>query len=357
MSRNSSGTYSLPAGNPVISGTSISSTWANTTLSDIGSELTNSLDRGGRGAMTAPLPLANGTVAAPALTFGSDTDTGLYRVNANDMAAACGGTKVAEWTSTGVALPLGLVVTQSQSNTAGVTATGNGTASGLNGYGGATGIGVYGEGGGNGTGTSGVGVQGQGKGSSAGVVGFGGASAGPGVSGVAGTGGLAATFSGGAVDVGSQKITSLATPTANTDACTKAYADGLSRASILQFSIDAGEMVADGAEHQMFAFGGARTAGGVVEVYILAPCAGTVTALYANNGSGALPNGLLFKTYISGVAQTVTATVSGGTGVASDTSHSFTVAAGDLINVRYKQTGGGALPVYGAIVSLKFQGS
>lgn len=57
MSRNGSGTYSLPAGNPVVSGTPISSSWANNTLSDIGNELTNSIDKAGRTTPTANLPL------------------------------------------------------------------------------------------------------------------------------------------------------------------------------------------------------------------------------------------------------------------------------------------------------------
>ena len=35
MSRNGSGTYTLPAGNPVVTGTAITSSWANTSLSDI----------------------------------------------------------------------------------------------------------------------------------------------------------------------------------------------------------------------------------------------------------------------------------------------------------------------------------
>lgn len=43
MPRNAAGVYSLPTGNPVIPGTIISSTWANTTLSDIATALTNSL--------------------------------------------------------------------------------------------------------------------------------------------------------------------------------------------------------------------------------------------------------------------------------------------------------------------------
>lgn len=56
MARNGSGIYTLPAGNPVVAGTPITSLWANTTLSDLGSETTNSIDKGGRTVWTANLP-------------------------------------------------------------------------------------------------------------------------------------------------------------------------------------------------------------------------------------------------------------------------------------------------------------
>ena len=48
MPRNGSGTYSLPSGNPVVTGTTISSTVHNNTMTDIGSEITNSLDKDGQ---------------------------------------------------------------------------------------------------------------------------------------------------------------------------------------------------------------------------------------------------------------------------------------------------------------------
>lgn len=43
MSWNGSGTYTLPSGNPVVSGTNISSTWANNTLQDLSAGLNNVL--------------------------------------------------------------------------------------------------------------------------------------------------------------------------------------------------------------------------------------------------------------------------------------------------------------------------
>jgi hypothetical protein len=81
MSRNGTGTYSLPAGNPVVTGTSISSTWANTTLTDIASALTGSVASDGQTPMTGNLDmntrkvvsLANGTVSTDAINLGQLT--------------------------------------------------------------------------------------------------------------------------------------------------------------------------------------------------------------------------------------------------------------------------------------------
>ncbi len=74
MSRNGSGVYSLPAGNPVTTGTTISSTWANNTLSDIATALTSSIAKDGQTTPTANIPmggfritgLAAGTAATDA---------------------------------------------------------------------------------------------------------------------------------------------------------------------------------------------------------------------------------------------------------------------------------------------------
>ena len=81
MSRNGTGTYSLPAGNPVVTGTSISSTWANSTLTDIATALTGSVASDGQTPMTGNLDmnsrkvvlLANGTVATDAINLGQLT--------------------------------------------------------------------------------------------------------------------------------------------------------------------------------------------------------------------------------------------------------------------------------------------
>jgi len=62
MSRNGSGTYNLPAGNPVVSGTTISSTWANTTLSDIASALTGSIASDGQTPMSGTLNMTDNLI-------------------------------------------------------------------------------------------------------------------------------------------------------------------------------------------------------------------------------------------------------------------------------------------------------
>lgn len=57
MPRNGSGVYALPSGNPVVSGTTISSTWANSTLSDIATALTASVTKDGQTTPTANIPM------------------------------------------------------------------------------------------------------------------------------------------------------------------------------------------------------------------------------------------------------------------------------------------------------------
>lgn len=57
MSRNGAGQYSLPALNPVVTGTTVSSTWANNTLTDIATALTQSIAYDGQTVPIANIPL------------------------------------------------------------------------------------------------------------------------------------------------------------------------------------------------------------------------------------------------------------------------------------------------------------
>lgn len=58
MPRNGSGSYTLPSGNPVDTGTPISSVWANTTMADIGSAITASIANDGETPILANLPMS-----------------------------------------------------------------------------------------------------------------------------------------------------------------------------------------------------------------------------------------------------------------------------------------------------------
>jgi hypothetical protein len=93
----------LPAGNPVVTGTTISSTWANNTLSDIATALTQSLAKDGQTTPTANIPLGGfkitglgaPTTAGDALAFGSSlgavtATTGTFSGNVQ-MASQNGG--------------------------------------------------------------------------------------------------------------------------------------------------------------------------------------------------------------------------------------------------------------------------
>lgn len=57
MAFNGSGVFTLVAGNPVVTGTTISSTWANNTLSDIATGLSTTLTKDGQSTPTADIPM------------------------------------------------------------------------------------------------------------------------------------------------------------------------------------------------------------------------------------------------------------------------------------------------------------
>lgn len=79
MSRNGSGTYSLPIGNPVVTGTTISSTWANNTLTDIANALTGSLAADGQTTASGNLNMGtNKIVNAGDPTNAQDVATKYY---------------------------------------------------------------------------------------------------------------------------------------------------------------------------------------------------------------------------------------------------------------------------------------
>lgn len=101
MSRDVSGNYSLPLP-PVVTGTTIEAAWANSTLDDVKAGLTDSLSRTGNGGMQAPLKNVDGAAGTPAVTFGSEANSGIYRAAANDVRIAIAGADKLRCNATGV---------------------------------------------------------------------------------------------------------------------------------------------------------------------------------------------------------------------------------------------------------------
>lgn len=99
MPRDGSGIYTLPAGNPVVTGTTIDVSWANPTMADVAAELQDSLSRSGKGGMLVSFQNASGTVSNPGITWAAETASGFYRAATNDMRAVIAGVTRMQWRS------------------------------------------------------------------------------------------------------------------------------------------------------------------------------------------------------------------------------------------------------------------
>lgn len=101
MPRNASGVYSLP--NPdVVPNTTILSSDENETREDIAEELTNSLDRNGRGPMLAPVRAYDGLINLPSYSWNTEINSGLYKKATNEFWFAVAGVDIFGFTATGV---------------------------------------------------------------------------------------------------------------------------------------------------------------------------------------------------------------------------------------------------------------
>ncbi len=127
MPRNGSGTYSLPIGNPVEPNTTIETEWANSTMEDIGNEITNSLSRTGEGGMLAPLRFDDGTDSVPGMAWLTETSSGFYREGTAEFWATVLAEPVLQFTDNGVLVPSGktLTVQGTQINSGSLDVTGN----------------------------------------------------------------------------------------------------------------------------------------------------------------------------------------------------------------------------------------
>lgn len=99
MARNGSGTYTKV--NTFVSGNTITASGHNQNWDDLATEMTNSVAADGQTNMTGVLKHANGAVGAPSVTFASDTDSGMYRIGADNVGIAVGGSKVLDIAAAG----------------------------------------------------------------------------------------------------------------------------------------------------------------------------------------------------------------------------------------------------------------
>ena len=245
MPRNGSGIYTLPAGNPVVPGTTIDSAWANDTMEDMANEITNSLSRTGAGGMLAPFRLADGTVTAPGIAWLNETNSGLYRSGAGSTWMSILGVNTAQFSTVGLTIPFGKALTaQGNASVAGTFAVGGHTAlastlavtGALTASGGVTGNVTGNVTAGSGTSTFNdvviTGALDMTAGSSATITGL---STPTNASDAANKGyvdeqvdtrlALTGGTMSGAIAMNSNKVTGLGTPTADADAANKAYVD------------------------------------------------------------------------------------------------------------------------------------
>ena len=117
MSYNGSGTFVINStGQPVVTGTVISSSTFNSLTADLGTGLSTAITKDGQTTTTAKIPFAQGlsaavasnfaagTVGAPSIYLLTDTTTGLYRIGANNDGFAVSGVKLLDISSAGLAV-------------------------------------------------------------------------------------------------------------------------------------------------------------------------------------------------------------------------------------------------------------
>tara|TARA_R110002126_G_scaffold259852_3_gene402836 strand:+ start:980 stop:1945 length:966 start_codon:yes stop_codon:yes gene_type:complete len=138
MSYNGSGTFVINStGQPVVTGTVISSSTFNSLTADLGTGLSTAITKDGQTTTTAKIPFAQGlsaavasnfaagTVGAPSIYLSTDTTTGLYRIGANNDGFAISGVKLLDLGSALVGVTGALTVSTTL-NVTGVATLGNG---------------------------------------------------------------------------------------------------------------------------------------------------------------------------------------------------------------------------------------
>lgn len=101
--------YSLPSGYEAVTGEVIQASQHNPPLEDLESAMSARLMRSGVAPMTGALKITDGAVGSPAVQFSSNTSTGIYKTT-NGIGVSVNGTKVAEFTSSGIGRMIGELI-------------------------------------------------------------------------------------------------------------------------------------------------------------------------------------------------------------------------------------------------------
>jgi hypothetical protein len=104
-SRDASGNYVLPQPS-VATGQIVTATLWNSNFNDLATEMQDSLSRSGKGGMLTAFKFADGTAAAPGLTFTNEISSGWYRFGASDIRLSLLGNDTLRVTPTGLFLSI-----------------------------------------------------------------------------------------------------------------------------------------------------------------------------------------------------------------------------------------------------------
>lgn len=142
MPYNGSGSYAPPAADfPAVSLTLIQASKFNNIMNDVSTALSTAITKDGQTTITANIPFAgfaidnarlwavDGAVGTPAITFKNDTDSGLYRIGANNVGMALNGAKMVDYATTGTTFSVGAGVGATNQNS-GMNIGGTGLAIG-----------------------------------------------------------------------------------------------------------------------------------------------------------------------------------------------------------------------------------
>lgn len=120
MPRNGSGTYALPEA-PFVPNTAILSAEVNSDFDDIADALTGSVASDGQTSITGQIRAFVGSVSAPGYAFAADLNTGMYRITADELGLAAGGTLIVDITAAGISITGTLAVSGAQTFTGAAT--------------------------------------------------------------------------------------------------------------------------------------------------------------------------------------------------------------------------------------------